>query len=63
MEGGDSPQKPEGEQLPDSDRKLNRFILGAVVGGLVVYFYTSGNLAATIAGAVIVGLLVSLLWK
>jgi len=63
MEGGDSSQKPEGEQLPDSDRKQNRFILGAIAGGLAVYFYTSGNLAATIAGAVIVGLLVSLLWK
>jgi len=63
MEGGDSSEKPEGEHLPDSDRRQNRFILGAVAGGLAVYFYTSGNLAATIAGAIIVGLLVSLLWK
>jgi uncharacterized protein YcfJ len=63
MEGGDSSQKPEGKQLPDSDRKLNRFVLGAIVGGLAVYFYTGGNLTATIVGAVIVGLLVSLLWK
>jgi hypothetical protein len=63
MEGGDSSEKVEGEQLPDSDRRQNRFILGAVAGGLAAYFYTGGNLAATIAGAIIVGLLVSLLWK
>jgi hypothetical protein len=63
MERGDSSEKPEGEQLPDSDRRQNRFILGAVVGGLAVYFYTSGNLTATIVGAILVGLLVSLLWK
>jgi hypothetical protein len=60
--GGKKMEKIEGEKM-SSEQKQNRFILGAIVGGLAVYLFTNGNLSVTIFGAIIAGLLVIAVWK
>jgi uncharacterized protein YcfJ len=59
MEGGDSSEKPEGKQLPDSDRKQNLFIVGALVGGAVTYIVSGNNVFWTVIGALVAGYIAS----
>lgn len=59
VQGGDSSEKPEGEHLPDSDRKQNLFIVGALIGGAVIYILSKNNVFWTVVGALVAGYILS----
>jgi hypothetical protein len=58
MDGGDTCEQ-EGQQMPDSDRKQNLFIVGALIGGAVTYILSGNNVFWTVIGALVTGYVAS----
>jgi len=45
--------------LPDSDRKQNLFITGALIGGAITYILSNNNVFWTVVGALVAGYILS----
>lgn len=52
----------ESYEMSATDRRQGRFILGAIVGGVIAYYVTGNNLFWAAIGAIVAGYVLSKIW-
>jgi hypothetical protein len=48
--------------VPSRETQQNHFIIGAIIGGIAAYAYTS-NISSALIAALILGLAAAIFWK